>query len=190
MIIVSQNLTNYDLHLPIDSILRINLAWCNSLEELKSILEKHTEHQIFFDLPIKRVKPPNNTFTLDDLIPILESNEQVIYFAISNVDSPADLEEYIKKIPTNITLVPKIESPAAVNNISEIVNVIPSDKKIVMLDHDDLFSKIIKNDESVNNFKDYIRKLTDFCTTNEITLLRTVGVIFSDDEKRVSGYVK
>ena len=188
--IISQNTTNYGIQVPNDTILRINLAWCSSIKQLKDILDKHKNNSVFLDLPIKRIKPPNNKYTLDDLIPVISSYNQNRYFAISNVESSNDLEEYIQKIPTNVILVPKIESPAAIQNISEIVNAIPTDEKILMLDHDDLFSKIIKNNEPVDNFKNYIQKLSDYCNSNKIILLRTIGVMFSDEEKRVSEYIK
>ena len=187
--IISQNTTNYGIQIPSDTILRINLAWCSSVKQLKDILEDHKNNSIFLDLPIKRIKPPNNKYTLDDLVPIISSYNQIKYFAISNVESPDDLEDYIKKIPTNIVLVPKIESPTAILNISEIVNVIPTDKKILMLDHDDLFAKILENGEPVDNFKIYIQKLVDYCDSNKVILLRTIGVMFSDEEKRISDYV-
>ena len=188
--IISQNTTNYGIQVPNDTILRINLAWCSSIKQLKDILDKHKNNSIFLDLPIRRIKPPNNKYTLDDLIPVISSYNQIRYFAISNVESPDDLEDYIQKIPTNIILVPKIESPIAIQNISEIVNAIPTDEKILMLDHDDLFSKIIKNNEPVDNFKNYIQKLSDYCNSNKIILLRTIGVMFSDEEKRISEYIK
>ena len=188
--IISQNTTNYGIQVPNDTILRINLAWCSSIEQLKNILDKHKNNSIFLDLPIRRIKPPNNKYTLDDLIPVISSYNQIRYFAISNVESPDDLEDYIQKIPTNIILVPKIESPIAIQNISEIVNAIPTDEKILMLDHDDLFSKIIKSNEPVDNFKNYIQKLSDYCNSNKIILLRTIGVMFSDEEKRISEYIK
>jgi len=188
--IISQNSTNYGIQVPNDTILRINLAWCSSVKQLKDILDKHKNNSIFLDLPIKRIKPPNNKYTLDDLIPVISSYNQIRYFAISNVESADDLEEYIQKIPTNIILVPKIESPIAIQNISEIVNAIPTDEKVLMLDHDDLFSKIIKNNEPVDNFKNYIQKLSDYCNSNKIILLRTIGVMFSDEEKRISEYIK
>ena len=190
MKIISQNAINYGIQVPDDTILRINLAWCSSVKQLKDILEVHKNNSIFLDLPIKRIKPPNNKYTLDDLIPVISSYNQVKYFAISNVESPDDLEEYIQKIPANIILVPKIESPTAIQNISEIVNAIPTDEKILMLDHDDLFSKIIKNNESIDSFQNYIQKLSDYCNSNKIILLRTIGVIFSDEEKRISEYIK
>ena len=59
-----------------------------------------------------------------------------------------------------------------------------------MLDHDDLFSSIIRKNENKNNFQKYIRKLIDFCEKENISLLRTVGVMFSDDEKRITQYEK
>ena len=187
--IISQNITNYGIQIPSDTILRINLAWCSSIKQLMDILDEHKNNSIFVDLPIKRIKPPNNKYTLDDLIPVISSYNQIKYFAISNVESPDDLRDYIQKVPPNIILVPKIESPIAIQNISEIVNVIPGDKKILMLDHDDLLTKITNNNEPVDNFKKYIQKLSDYCNSNKIILLRTIGVIFSDEEKRISGYM-
>ena len=188
--IISQNIINYGIEVPDNTILRINLAWCSSVKQLRNILEGHKNNSIFIDLPIKRIKPPNNKYTLDDLIPVISSYNQIKYFAISNVESPDDLNDYIQKIPPNIILVPKIESPIAIQNVSEIVNAIPTDEKILMLDHDDLFSKIIKNNESIDSFQNYIQKLSDYCNSNKIILLRTIGVMFSDEEKRISEYIK
>ena len=188
--IISQNIINYGIEVPDNTILRINLAWCSSVKQLRNILEEHKNNSIFIDLPIKRIKPPNNKYTLNDLISVISSYNQIKYFAISNVESANDLEDYIQKIPPNIILVPKIESPIAIQNVSEIVNAIPTDEKILMLDHDDLFSKIIKNNESIDSFQNYIQKLSDYCNLNKIILLRTIGVIFSDEEKRISEYIK
>ena len=188
--IISQNIINYGIEVPDNTILRINLAWCSSVKQLRNILEGHKNNSIFIDLPIKRIKPPNNKYTLNDLISVISSYDQIKYFAISNVESASDLEDYIQNIPPNIILVPKIESPIAIQNISEIVNAIPTDKKVLMLDHDDLFSRIVKNNESIDNFQSYIQKLSDYCSSNKITLLRTIGVIFSDEEKRISEYIK
>ena len=190
MRIISQNVTNYGIEVPKDTIFRINLAWCSSIDELKAMLQKHRDNKIFLDLPIKRIKTPNNRYTLDDLIPIIQSHQQIKYFAVSNVESPDDLESFIKKLPPGVILVPKIESPTAIKNISDIVNVLPANEKILMLDHDDLFSAIIKNNEPVDVFKKYIQQLVDYCNSNKIILLRTIGVMFSDEEKRISEYIK
>ena len=63
-------------------------------------------------------------------------------------------------------------------------------EKAVMLDHDDLFSNIIRNNEDKSKFQEYIQILIDYCEQNKISLLRTVGVVFSDDEKRTTQYQK
>ena len=189
MLIASQNLTNYGIPVPKNTIFRINLAWTNTLDELKDLLQKHQTHDIFVDLPIHRTKPPNNKYSLEDIIPIFQSNPNVKYLAISNVESSYDLKKYLDLLPKSITLIPKIESPTGVNNIEETMNSIPSDQKIVMLDHDDLYSSILKNSESSTNFVFYVNKLVDSCTKNNIILLRTIGVIFSDEEKRITEYI-
>ena len=190
MLLISQNVGSYDLKIPKGAIFRINLAWCNTLNELKAILTKNQESEFFIDLPVGRVKPPNNKYSLDDLIPIIESNKQIKYFAVSNVESKNDLQPFLEKLPDYINIVPKIESPKAILNIKEICDSLKTEKKIVMLDHDDLFSSIIHSNEDKNSFQECIKMLIDFCEENDISLLRTVGVIFSDDEKRVTQYEK
>ena len=190
LLVISQNVFSYDLSLPKDAILRINLAWCNSLEELEGKLAKNKKSEFFIDLPIGRIKPPNNSYSLDDMIPIIEANPRITYFAVSNVENKSDLQPFLEKLPDYINIVPKIESPRAVENIKEICDSLKTEKKIVMLDHNDLFSSIIYNNEDKNNFQKYIKKLIDFCEENNISLLRTVGVVFSDDEKRTTQYEK
>ena len=189
MLIVSQNISNHDISFNNDVIYRINLAWINNLQELEVLLKKHNKQKIFLDLPINRIKPPNNKYSLDDIIPILNSYENIRYFAISNVNNANDLEPYNDLIPKNITIIPKIESPDGINNVSEIVKAIPSQEKILMLDHDDLFSALTKLAEPPSNFKNYINELVKFCKENNTVLLRTIGVIFSDEEKRITEYM-
>ena len=189
MRIFSQNLMNYNIPIPEGSIFRINLAWINTLDELKTILKKYEYSKIFMDLPIGRTKPPNNKYSFDDLMPILNSNKNIQYFAISNVNSSQDLNFFIDKIPKHVSLVPKIESPEGISNIKDITDILKN-KKIIMLDHDDLFSNLIKKKENPEKFKEYIINLTDFCQKNNITMLRTIGVIFSDEETRDTQYIK
>lgn len=190
MLIISQNLSNYDIEIPSNAIYRINLAWTNSLNELEELLKKHSDHEIFIDLPINRTKPPNNKYDLDEITPIFHNYQNIKFLAISNIESKNDLEFYIKSLPNSINIVPKIESPDGVRNIGEIVSVIQSPKKIIMLDHDDLYSSMIKKNEPQTNFVKYIDELIKFCQSNNVILLRTIGVLFSDDEKRITQYIK
>jgi len=190
MLIISQNIESYNIKLPENTVFRINMAWCNNLKELENKLNKNKEMKFFIDLPIGRIKPPNNKYTLDEMIPIIKSNSNIQYFAVSNVESRNDLEPFLKKLPDRIIIVPKIESPTAIENIDEICNELKYEKRIIMLDHDDLFSSIIHSNEDEEKFQQYIKKLVDYCENNDISLLRTVGVVFSDDEKRITQYKK
>lgn len=190
MLLISQNIGSYNIKLPENTVFRINMAWCNSLKELENKLNKNKEMKFFIDLPIGRIKPPNNKYTLDEIIPIIKSNSNIQYFAVSNVESRNDLEPFLKKLPDRIIIVPKIESPTAIENIDEICNELKYEKRIIMLDHDDLFSSIIHSNEDEEKFQQYIKKLVDYCENNNISLLRTVGVVFSDDEKRITQYKK
>ncbi len=190
MLIISQNASNYGIPFPDDTIYRINLAWVNSIDELENLLQKHHQQPIFLDLPKGRIKPPNNRYNLEDLFGILNNHNNIKYFAVSNVNVPEDLSIYTKVIPKEITIVPKIESPNAVLNIDHIITAIPSDQKIIMLDHDDLYSNLIKNNEDSSKFTEYIDKLKLFCENKNVVLLRTIGVIFSDEEKRTTQYIK
>ncbi|MEX2192362.1 MAG: hypothetical protein WD717_03140 [Nitrosarchaeum sp.] len=189
MRIFSQNILNYGIPIPEKSILRINLAWINSLDDLKDILKKHANSDIFLDLPIGRTKPPNNKYSFEDLIIILTNNKNIRYFAISNVNSPEDIVKFVGEIPNHVSLVPKIESPDGVKNIKEITSLLINEK-IIMLDHDDLYSNLIKKNEKPEKFKDYVTILTDFCQQNKVIMLRTIGVIFSDDETRSTQYIR
>ena len=64
MLIISQNVGNYELGIPKNTVLRINLAWCNSIVELENILKTHQENKIFIDLPIGRIGKPEEFSSL------------------------------------------------------------------------------------------------------------------------------
>ena len=189
MKIFSQNILNYGIPVPENSILRINLAWINSMEDLTFILKKNKNSDIFLDLLIGRTKPPNNKYSFEDILTIIQNYKNIKYFAVSNVNYPNDIQEVIEKIPEHVSLVPKIESPEGVKNIHSI-NDLLCPQKIIMLDHDDLYSNLIKKNEKPEKFKEYISNLSNFCQKNNVLMLRTIGVIFSDDETRVTQYSK
>ena len=190
MLIISQNLSNYDFSVPKNSVFRINLAWINNIDELVDILKKHGSHKIFLDLPINRTKPPNNTYSISELVPIINNFKNIQYLAISNVDDDSILTEFLEIIPSHIQIIPKIESPQGISNIDSISKKLPYENKILMLDHDDLFSSLKQIGAPISKFVESINELTTYCNENNISLLRTVGVIFSDSEKRITQYIK
>ena len=101
-----------------------------------------------------------------------------------------DLDEYVTKIPKNITIVPKIESSIGVDNIESITNKLEYKERIIMLDHDDLYTDLLKLNIPTEKFSYYMNKLIDFCKTNNILLLRTVGIIFTNEDKNISDYIR
>ena len=188
MLIISQNLTNYKMDIPEDAVFRVNLAWINDLKELEVILEKHKTHKIFLDLPTNRTKPPNNKYDITELSPIINSHQNIKYFAISNINSLDDLEMYFNIIPKHVTIVPKIESVEGVLNIKQITDAL-GDDKIIMFDHDDLYSSIIKSKQPTSKFLECFNKLAKHCNENNVILLRTIGVVFGDKEKKITDYI-
>ena len=48
---------------------------------------------------------------------------------------------------------------------------------------------LLKNGKGASEFVELVTDLVNFCTNNNVKLLRTVGIIFSDDEMRVGDYV-
>lgn len=173
-----------------DAIFRINLAWVESIEVLTKLVEKHTTHDLFVDIPIGRTKPPNNKYSVSEIIPIVEKYHNIKYLAVSNVEKSSDFLQIQNQVPKRVTIVPKIESPQGIDNLPEILSHLQSPTKVIMLDHDDLYTSLIKNGKTPSDFKDYLIKLAQFCDKNNVVLLRTVGVIFSDKEKKVDQYIK
>ena len=92
-----------------------------------------------------------------------------------------DILSIQEKLPDGIIVVPKIESILGIENIKDIIDSINANEKIIMLDHDDLYRSIEKNDEPISKFHDSIDTLVEFCNKNNVILLRTRGVIFADD---------
>ena len=96
---------------------------------------------------------------------------------------------YFNIIPEDVILVPKIESVEGVSNIKQITDALGT-KKIVMLDHDDLHSSIIKAKQPISKFLECFNKLVEHCKNHNVVLLRTIGVVFSDEEKKISEYIR
>ena len=79
MILISQNLVNYDIPIPKNAVFRINLAWVSSIDQLKELLTLHKKHDIFLDLPTNRTKPPNNRYSLGDISSTLKEFSRYLY---------------------------------------------------------------------------------------------------------------
>ena len=95
---------------------------------------------------------------------------------------------YFNIIPKHVTIVPKIESVEGVLNIKQITDAL-GDDKIIMFDHDDLYSSIIKSKQPTSKFLECFNKLAKHCNENNVILLRTIGVVFGDQEKKITDYI-
>lgn len=178
MILVSNNLRNY-MRIPDHYVIRVNLAWTFSLDDLIENLNSHA-NDFFIDIPSGRTKPPSNKYSLEKLYPIFTAWPNVRYLGISNVEKSSQLENY-GMFGARPILVPKIESIAGVENIDEIMSGIKTEK-IIMIDHDDLHTSLINNGVSPSKlYSDYVDPLLEYCDNNNIKALRTRGIVFSDE---------
>lgn len=176
--IISQNLTKSGLQLPGHAILRVNLAWHKDLDSVKDMLNEYCNSDIFLDIPIGRKKPPNHKHDLDNIAEIANAFPNVKYVAISNVEDPQDICYYGERFKAKI--VPKIETLKGTTHLEDILNAMNYRPQIIMLDHEDLFSNMVhlKKEE---HYLDTVNKLIDGCREKGVCLLRTKGIIFSDD---------
>lgn len=186
MILVSRHLTDY-MDIPNNFIVRINLAWEHNLEQLMQHIS-FLNNPIFLDIPIDRKKPPNNQWNICSIIQATINEPLIKFLAISNVESAAIIREYRELLSKNniderVCIVPKIESIAAIENIEEIVNLLPTiPQRTIMIDHDDLFSDIIKKNKDPGGlYTEYILPSIRKCKRYDVRVLRTIGVAFSDN---------
>jgi len=188
MILASRHLTDY-IDLPEHFVIRINLAWEHDIEELLGHIAK-LKNDIFLDIPIDRKKPPNNEWELDEIFGACKEESSIKYIAISNVEKAEDIDEWydcLKRhnLEHQICIVPKIESVQAATNIGNILIALPSPnlmtQKTIMIDHDDMFSDIVKLGLDSNSlYTDYIIPIVRACKRRDVRVLRTAGIVFTD----------
>ena len=177
MIIISNNVQSYT-KIPRNAVIRINMAWIHDMESLYKILDKNRKHDIFLDFNSGRTKPPSTNFTFEDALQIMNTKNvsfHIKYFAISNAEDIKILKKYRMKVPSIITLVPKIETALGILRLVEICKACKTD--IVMLDKDDLWISLHNDSKLFNEFIDEIRKKGK---ENNIRILELQGVIFAE----------
>lgn len=177
--IVSQNLVKSGMRLPDHTILRVNLAWHKDLDSVRSMLNEHGDSDIFLDIPVGRKKPPNHDHDLDDIAEMANVTHNVKYVAISNVEDTENVRHYCKKFKAKI--VPKIETLKGTLALREIVDALNYKPQIIMLDHEDLFSNLVRLKKE-HSYLDIVNDLAKTCKEKGVHLLRVKGIIFSDEE--------
>jgi hypothetical protein len=178
MLLVSNNLFRREITYPPNAVVRINLAWAHTPELLAKAVD--TDHDVFLDFPIGRSKPPYNNYSLKDVYDFVQQYDNIKYVAISNVHHKGYLADAIEVFGDSVILVPKIESLEGIKNIHDIIAALPTERKVLMLDHDDLCADLIKNGIPPNDmYTVHVANLIEACNNDGAELLRTQGVVFN-----------
>jgi len=174
MLIISNNVKSIGMEFPKDAVIRINIAWIRSLEDLVKILTDNASHDIWVDYPTGRRKPPVPTLAWEDVVGLLPYYNNVKYFAFSNGEEAEAVKEIRSQVPSDIKLIPKIETVKGIKNLLAIVEAAQTDT--IMFDAEDLYTDLSGDAMIFGLLSDYTRKL---CADNGITCLRLQGVIFA-----------
>lgn len=173
MLIISHNLLSKEkFEFPDHAVVRVNIAWLNSLDELVGVLSNVT-HDVYLDYPQGRTKPPRPKLGMDEALAVALRFANVKYFAVSNVDDPEAIHAIRRRLPARIELVPKIETKKGVENIEAIVQKIGT--AYVMLDKEDLYIDI---DRDGAVFERLVEEAREKCRQCGVKLLELQGVVF------------
>ena len=184
MFLISNNLVNKDFGLfsKPDTVIRINIAWIESIKQLRKILSE-LNYEVFIDFPENRKKPPLSKINLQELIAVIKDFETVKYFAVSNVESENTVFLYKKILPDSICFVPKIETIKGVNNLENII--LHAQTKYIMVDTEDLFldCQINKSKQAESTDVFFLKTLDHIYETAiklNTNVLKIQGVVFHD----------
>lgn len=173
MIIVSNYvLTKNHFPLPAHVVVRVNVAWVKTTEELEQILASIT-HDVYLDYPQGRSKPPRPTLTLEEVIDFAHRFPHVKYFAVSNVEDPEDIHTIKLRLPAHVAVVPKIETRKGIELLEEIIGKIGA--TYIMLDKEDLYIDV-ERDAAL--FEELIESAREKTERAGAEVLELHGVIF------------
>lgn len=173
MLIISNHLMDKtDIPFPGHVVVRVNVAWIPTKEELIDTLSKITR-DIYLDYPQGRSKPPKPKIALEDAIAIAHQFPRVKYFAVSNVEDPEAIHAIKIKLPSHVGLVPKIETEQGIQNLEKIVEKIKN--QYIMFDKEDLYVDLNKDADKFEYLVDLTRKKSK---TLGIEVLELQGVVF------------
>lgn len=170
--IISNNVVG-KIDLPEGTIIRVNTAWVKTKEDLFKILKENEGRDVFLDYPSGRTKPPRPKLTLNELIEAIWTFDNVKYFAVSNAENKEILAEIRKMVPSDITIVPKIETFNGVMNLDIILKA--CDSRTAMLDKEDLYLDL---DTDPDAYEDAVLKARRLCGALGVKLYELQGVIF------------
>lgn len=162
------------MDLPPDAVLRVNMAWIKTRQELESTLSATGPRKVFLDYPEGRHKPPKPVLTLDDAYESCQLHSNILYFAVSNVESVKRVLEIKSHLPNRVQFVPKIETFKGIKQFRHLVH--KCGIKTVMLDKEDLYLDVNEDNDEFFNCVEHIRSI---CTRLKVNLLELEGVVFT-----------
>lgn len=173
MIIVSNYILERN-HFPLPShvVVRVNVAWVKTTEELERILASITQ-DIYLDYPQGRSKPPLPTLGLEEVIAFAHRFPRVKYFAVSNVENPLAIHSIQRRLPPHIAVVPKIETQKGIEALEQIIKKIGA--KYIMLDKEDLYIDV-ERDAAL--FEELIERTREKAERAGAEVLELHGVVF------------
>ena len=174
MLVISNHVKKIGLPIPRGAVVRINIAWLESVGGLAQLIWENSTHDVWVDYPTGRKKPPVPKIPWFDCIHILKKYKNVKYFAFSNAEEPDTCRHIRKEIPAKIKLVPKIETVEGVRNLVAIAEASKTD--MIMFDKEDLYSDLGNDPKLFEIFVDYVNKV---CKEHKIQCLSLQGVIFA-----------
>jgi hypothetical protein len=175
MILISNHIkTHKILPIPDDVMIRINMAWIKTEEELVQIIEK-VRQDIFLDFPQGRTKPPTPVLSLEIALKMMRKYKHITHFAVSNAESIKIISYLRSVVPEHIELVPKIETVMGVEQLEEIIRTAKT--KTIMTDKEDLYLAVNRDNTQFNKYLEEIRAT---CKKLDVKNLELQGVIFSE----------
>lgn len=172
MILISNNMQKY-MTLDANVVIRINMAWVNDIAQLKDEIEQNADRNIFLDYPQGRSKFPKPTLEIEDAYELCNMYSNIKYFAVSNIETVKTILEVKSHLPEHVTFVPKIETLEGIKIFGRLVY--DCGLTICMLDKEDLFTDVNKDNDEFFRCVEHMRKL---CLGLGIRLLELEGVAF------------
>jgi len=154
-----------------DVVVRINMAHVKDAAELSRFV--NVDYDIFLDYPKGRTKPPTPTLHLPDALRMMDMFDNIKYFAVSNIETPSEVNMISSCLPEHVSFVPKIETLDGVIGLKSIFET--GHVKHIMLDSEDLYTNVRNDQELYLQLKDRVKKT---CEEFDVELLELYGVIF------------
>jgi len=152
-------------------VVRINMAHVKDKTELDKFV--NVGKDIFLDYPKGRSKPPRPTLHVPDALEMMAKYPNIKYFAVSNIETPSEVNMIASVLPEHVNFCPKIETVKGVVGLEKIFQT--GHVKHIMLDAEDLYTDTQNDVELFLQLKERVRET---CKQYDVECLELYGVVF------------